>query len=171
MRHHGASLTRQRTETKPVCQLGSYGTHNGALWRRIIMDVKDIVQGHVLSGASVTVGESKNFDLLLERLAEVCAMAGFPFNLATRVWHPPLSKWLLTPSILLHTESWREDCPLSTPVCIPTVQAILMFSSVLWRTSPESLIVKKKQKKPWIRRRNRRVSSPHLWQFAQRQAQ
>lgn len=48
------------------------------------MDVKDIVQGHVLSGASVTAGESKNFDLL-ERLAEVCAMAGFPCNLATRV--------------------------------------------------------------------------------------
>lgn len=40
----------------------------------------------------------------------------------------------------------------------------LMFSSVLWRTSPESLIVKKKNPS-WTRRRNRRALSPHLWQF------
>lgn len=49
------------------------------------MDVKDIVQGHVLRGAFVTAGEGKSFELLLERRAEVCAMAGFPCNLATRV--------------------------------------------------------------------------------------
>lgn len=86
---------------------------------------------------------------------------------------PPPSfflKRLLTPSILLHTESWREDWPLSTPVCIPTVQAILSCFPVSSGGLPPSPSLLKK-KPSQTRRRNRRVLSPHLWQFPPWQAQ
>lgn len=76
---------------------------------------------------------------------------------------PSFLKRLLTPSILLHTESWREDWPLSTPVCIPTVQAILScFPVSSGGLPPSPSLLKKKKKTSWTRRRNRRALSPHL---------
>lgn len=93
----------------------------------------------------------QDMSLLLERLRSLNRLPKFPYN--PRACPPPesllLGVWLVAflPSpILLSTQSWRQDWPLSARDCIPTVQAMSCFP-VSHRGLPCSPHRRRKQQK------------------------
>lgn len=151
MRDHRASLTRRRIESQPGSRAARahrpLKENNYGCKRRYCAGSRSIVPtfgwrwGQCIS---VTVGESAGISACCWKDLQKFEPAGFPDTLTTLMPILPTNHcclefgWFLSspfpstsPSfphprstILLSTQSWRDDQALSTHDCIPTVQAI-----------------------------------------------
>lgn len=153
MRDHGASLTRRRIETKPACQLGSYGVQWSTL-KENNYECKRYCAGGRSIAAKFLAGLLSQQDRA--RISACCWRGLLKFLqrqvshiILQPVWQPPTPFYPLTHRKLAGGLAFVYSCLYShSPGCT------LMFSSLNWRTTPSCSLLKNPGLEDVIREHN-----------------